>query len=292
MGNCCCYFQKTDIDCIQQIAIKFPHGLNYIKYNNNLKCFEKDDNINIWISNLYKDRDWTNWIVYNDETSYIGNNQHKKGHCKGILSWNEQNISWMCHSVPNFPRSFNGNTISEIEHGEYIYGQSFQYIEIPYDKTLLYSILSNIHIMKAHVYIEKYTTPDVSFSNMILKNCNSISSIKLNENITHIAKSPHYEIDIYSDYIVKEYPFKWYIETWIRGHHIESVNENIVDIKTIKFENVHFTESQDHSKWGVSDNSFYWIGDLDRMTSQYKRGGGGFIINNKSVQLALSNIFM
>ena len=78
MGNCCCYFQKTDIDYIQQIAIKFPHGLNYIKYNNNLKCFEKDDNINIWISNLYKDRDWTNWIIYNDETSHIGNNLHKK----------------------------------------------------------------------------------------------------------------------------------------------------------------------------------------------------------------------
>jgi hypothetical protein len=38
-------------------------------------------------------------------------------------------------------------------------------------------------------------------------------------------------------------------------------------------------QTQDHSKWAVSD-IYCFIGDLNRMDSQRKRGGGGLLIRH------------
>ena len=138
----------------KKFAIKFPHGPHYIYYCNVQKCFIKNEHINDWINNLYLNSSWNNWIVYNDETDV--DNHHKKGHCKGILAWNNIKISWLCHSVPNFPSLFEGNKISKIDDSELIYGQSFQYIEIDFSNEMIYNILNQIHIMEAHIFIEKY----------------------------------------------------------------------------------------------------------------------------------------
>ena len=52
--------------------------------------------------------------------------------------------------------------------------------------------------------------------------------LKLSNTITHIAKPPYCHIDIYSEYLAKEYSHIWKVETWIRGHHIleESLTNN------------------------------------------------------------------
>ena len=122
---------------------------------------------------------------------------------------------------------------------------------------------------------------------------NQVNVIKISKNITHIAKSPKYEIDIYEDYILKNYNFNWNFETWIRGHLIKNENENnIKDIKTINYDNITYNEKQDHSKWGVSDDKYYWVGDLNRMTSQFKRGGGGFICSNKDIAKELNKLIL
>ena len=89
--------------------------------------------------------------------------------------------------------------------------------------------------------------------------------------------------------MAKEFLYIWKVETWIRGHHILeeplldtislNLSNKIIDITSLQFENIKWSEKQDHSKWATSSpsGSHYWIGDLNRMTSQYKRGGGGFI---------------
>jgi len=317
MGNCyTCNFNTKNIYSInplieyQQnqkqgnstktyVAIKFPHGYAGIEYCNSIKSFIHCSNINKWLSQIYQKElvnKWTNWQIYNDETAHIVNNlntksHHKKGHCKGIVAWNNKRISWLCHSVPNFPKMFDQNGISEIEHGELIYGQSFQYIEVDFSADVLYKILNQLHIMEANIYLERgvLKLENIFSEKQMIQTCN------LTDTIIHVAKSPHNNIDIYSEYLAKEYPGCWQVETWIRGHHIESssnlslisLDDTIIDITGIKFENVCWTESQDHSKWAVClTNSYYWIGDLNRMTSQYKRGGGGFICKNEDISKA------
>lgn len=307
MGNCINYIKKIlkFENTLTKFAIKVPHGTKYIEYSDKHKKFIKNQNINDWLYNIYYNSKWNNWILYNDETRNIGNKNTSKGHCKGIITWNNKRIGWLCHSVPNFPSEFDGNKIGLIEHGELIFGQSFQYIEVDFNYDVIYGILNQISIMEAHIFLEKYSDKfeylkkifiQKNVDKKIHEKLKKINEIKLSKNITHLAKSPHYEIDIYEDYIIKNYNFNWKFETWIRGHLIKNSEKNkenhIEDIQNINCDSIKYNEKQDHSKWGVSDDKYYWIGDLNRMTSQFKRGGGGFICKDKNIVKELNNLLL
>jgi hypothetical protein len=280
---------------IGQMALKFPHGVQGVCYSPSLDDFIEVD-INEWLISLYAKKNCTSYVVYNDETSKLNVRGTKRGHSKGILAWSDKHVTWLCHSVPNFPRTFDGVTISPIEPGEEIYGQSFQFVCMDYSGELLTNILLQLYIMEVHIFIEK-----MDFINVISINYkvfNSTKTITLIENddetIKHVAKSPGCHIDIYSDHICKIYEYEWKIETWIRGHRIhadeDDTDKRIHDIDTIQYREVSYKESQDHSKWAVSDNEYYLVGDLNRMASQYSRGGGIMICKNKQICAKLQSI--
>jgi len=258
MGNCCC---SGDTSLTKSaVAIKFPHGVAGIQYSDDLNQFIHCKDINEWLNSLYAQSDATKWVLYNDKTDDIVEKvHHTKGHCKGIVTWGDTSISWLCHSVPNFPREFTGKTISPIGGKELDYGQSFQYVELPYHNDTLIAIMKQLSIMQANIYVSNH---DLTFQT---SREHEMSMIVLTPTITHIAKSPHHPIDIYSQHIAKEYPSTW---------HVESLNYDTVT-------------SQDHSKWAVSETDLYWVGDLDRTTSHFRRGGGGFLIRHAGISLAL-----
>jgi hypothetical protein len=292
----CCYSLNTQNinlnnfeNDIKYFILKFPHGKEYIIYSNNK--FIKYTDINEWLDNLYKNNNWINWIIYNDEIPYIYYKDFNikiitKGHSKGILTYNKNRIGWLCHSIPKFPIKFDNNGISEINKSELIYGQSFQYIEIDFNQEILNNIIKQLEIMQVNIYINN--------SNIVLKkNKNiSINKIKITNKIYHIAKSPKYHIDIYNQYLIKEYKYNWKIESWKRGYNIENTNKNIYDIKKLQFENTIWFENQDHSKWCVSNKNYYCISDLNRMTTQYQRGGGIFICEDINLSLQLNKLII
>jgi len=304
---CCFNFKRNTV--IKSVALKLPHGSKSIEYCEQTGGFIHCD-INIWLSQLYLNSEWTNWQIYNDETGHIINEHkdihHKKGHCKGIVAWNNKRISWLCHSVPNFPKFFDGKIISDIETGELIYGQSFQYIEIDYSEEMITNIIKQLHIMEANIFSNSasdcQSLEQIKITNLKQNwGQGGPNPLKLTDTISHIAKPPHCHIDIYSDYLVKEYNHLWKVETWIRGHHIleplievslDLSSHKIIDITSLQFEDIKWTEKQDHSKWATTSpsGSHYWIGDLNRMTSQYKRGGGGFICMDQNIANAFNKL--
>ena len=76
-----------------------------------------------------------------------------------------------------------------------------------------------------------------------------------------------------------------------RGHHIpEPDGLPVVDIDTMWFQNQTWPSSRDHSKWGVDDGDRFMVGDLNRMTSQYTRGGGGFVVRDATTARALRSL--
>lgn len=257
-------------------ALKFPHGKEGIEYSDDFSGFIPVRDISKWIDSLYK-KEWKHWILYNDD---MDDSKNTKGHCKGILAWNNECISWMCHSVPRFPKMF-GNF--EIDEGELIYGQSFYHILLPYHNDTLISIVQQLYIMEASMYC-KHT--DLYFPQ---KKNENINTIVLNDSVSHIAKSPHCHIDIYDDCIAERYKFKWRVETWKRGHEIVK-ETNMKDISLLQYEKREYSEKQDHSKWCVSDDEYFLVGDLNRMTTQFKRGGGGFLCKNKNIAEALRSL--
>ena len=306
--------------CYTKVALKFPNGFVGVQYDEDHKKFDPC-NMDSWLSSLYKNKLWTSWIVYNDESAHLDPNYNSEkpektargsvsspsnkstrksvsspseksdnllkshstgGHCKGILAWNATHVSWLVHSVPNFPREFTGSTISSIEPSEHIYGQSFFHVTRQADEAFVKQAIAHIYLMNAHIFM-KHNVPEVENPN------NMISTLSFSEEITHIAKSPKMEIDIYSEYLTI-YATDWYVETWKRGHAITTPS-SIKDVSHLSIFGVKYKESQDHSKWAASEQ-YYWIGDLNRMTSQYKRGGGGFVVKNQGTANALKSIIV
>ena len=189
MGNCC-----NQQVFSQKVALKFPHGKAGIEFSEEKKCFVECVDINEWLKNIYKLETFNNWIIYNDQMDKIRPKNHVGlGHCKGIVAWNDNKISWLCHSVPQFPMLFDGkkNEISEIDQSELLYGQSFQYIEIQYHNDKLADIINQLYIMDATIVTEK------NYLIFPKQKTNTINTIALSDTISHIAKSPKHHIDIY-----------------------------------------------------------------------------------------------
>lgn len=269
--------------CYTKIALKFPHGTHGAVYNDNEKRFECLE-INEWLEALYEKSQWHSWIIYNDEhppSSLEGSSMVRKGHCKGILAWNDTHMSWLVHSVPNFPRMFTGATISEIEPSERIYGQSFMYVTRPADQAFIQKVINQLYHMEANIYMTHNYKVDhgVHYVPHDL-----VSTIVFSDTIQHIAKSPKYEVDIYSDFLV-QYDLEWHVQTWKRGH-LFKVSKNVKDVSSLNVRGAEYKDSQDHAKWAISQR-YYWIGDLNRMVSQMKRGGGGFLVKQKEIAEAL-----
>jgi deoxyribonuclease-2 len=282
MGTCftCC----NDNEPIVHTALKLPHGVHSIVIPHASSQFTEYKSIDQWLQSLYASSSWTGWLVYNDETGHLGDPTHKKGHCKGIIAWNESRISFLVHSVPNFPREFTGTTISLIEPGEHIYGQSFCYVERACDATFIQEFLSHIMLMEPHIYI-KQNVPTFP----VLAKQSSIHIISFSNTITHHAKPPYMEKDIYSDHLASYDTSMWYVETWKRGLPITTKKANVTELEHVTWNQHRWKESQDHSKWAVSSD-YVWLGDLNRMTSQYKRGGGGFLLGNNKMASAFMSL--
>ena len=100
--------------------------------------------------------------------------------------------------------------------------------------------------------------------------------------------------DIWENLVAKHYGSGFVVESWMRGQQLgpycpPDKAQTVVDARTlyvtVNGTNVTWKETQDHAKWGVAlDSSFVvCVGDMNRMISQRKRGGGAVCFNNKKL---------
>jgi len=292
------FFSKKD-KIFLSIALKKPDGTKYAYYdseiNNNL--FIIKENINDWILNNFNRNKWSYQLLYNDEIpddifnninnpNNIENNTknyylNRKGHNKGILLWNDNKIGWLIHSVPKYPNKIKLDKefkIDDIHDNQLIYGQSFTYLEL--DIKELEGILKQLKIMESNVYYTNYK----NYNNIEINNLN-INNLKLDENIFHVSKNSKWNKDLYDDYIRIFMNSKILCQTWMKPG-LEST-EYTKNIRNIKWnDEISYITTQDHSKYAINmDNydKFVFIGDINRMESQYRRGGGGIIIKNTNL---------
>jgi deoxyribonuclease-2 len=300
-----------------EIALKAPNGVKCIttSLNESNSEWTYEHNINNWIgrnlpTQFFKDS-VASFICYNDEVPdhCDGKNSQSFGHAKGILIWNEKNIYWLVHSVPKWPLiekvhehdntyccCFNWNrflcnslsiVIPEIPSSESKYGQSFILLCTPFSFSLLSSIFEQLSVMHVNIY-QKNHDESIHYDNKIscLKN---LSILKITNKIRHFAKSPHLHEDFYELLLNEIGSDNCLVESWMRPAMQES--EKIHHIKSIfwrnRDDNVNFIETKDHSKWAIQekDDCKVWIlvGDLNRMESQKKRGGGGIWIQDREL---------
>jgi hypothetical protein len=314
---CCCWKQKRPreitsipISCIKnkpqnnqdvqhlklnlyglqyQLALKIPHGTRFQRFRGQDQKVKFEDDVNKWLSSLFQDK-YTYWILYNDEPpteedlSERGTPQsypqspkspsHSSyGHSKGVLAWNENKVSWLIHSAPKFPIRFNNGNLEPLQHTETMYGQSFLFLDsISLD--ILPAILLQMQIIHPCVY---ETTYHWNQEKLILP---AIQQIHLGGGFYHIAKSKVWNQDLY-EYLQHTFKGRWKCETWVKDYCIQGLS--LADSKSVEWklmesnDRVVYKSIQDHSKYAVNDIHHVFVGDINRMTSHYRRGGGGVV---------------
>jgi deoxyribonuclease-2 len=133
------------------------------------------------------------------------------------------------------------------------------------------------------------------------------SSSSVATTFTSLAKSKEWDGDLYEGLVAPHYRSGFLVESWIRGDRLGKYCPNartkssrhpyeVVDAKTMRVtlptgQNRTWTETQDHAKWAVSLDSSYvvCVGDINRMSSQRKRGGGAVCFANKDLCFSLYN---
>ena len=119
------------------------------------------------------------------------------------------------------------------------------------------------------------------------------------------SKSANFGEDLYSDWMDKELGTALFVETWRNGagtplnsscpkdnYKVNNVQDLSVTNGAIK---VTWSYHQDHSKWAISetkDSGFVCISDINRMQSQFKRGGGAVCMRCPSCWSVFSNTIL
>lgn len=257
-----------------------------------------------------KKPDGLNWILYNDqppEGDDLRGPSSKRAHAKGVVIMDTKNRDgvWLTHSVPLFPPPLNRKRL-HFDDNVSKFGQTFMCINFDVKLAGL-QIARHLSNMNALVYDTKIDedlfniVPSLSELRSGLDGSrrrqrgNKTAQAKLKQSIQTRAgqqlsiysKSPELEADLYAGWLEYELDSSLYVETWQNGnghplnsscsdpnYTVNNVRElRLYDEKTI----FSWHHQKDHSKWAISEDEsrgLVCIADINRMESQFERGGG------------------
>ena len=196
----------------------------------------------------------------------------------------------MIHSVTNFPPK---QDYFYPESGKK-YGQSFLCVSVHEDLEVivdyLYYTFPKIYESSVNKMYEETVTNLERVLKMkhvetppwkIIQNLNVAEGT--HEKFIMFAKAGQLNEDIYKDMIAPYFNRSLFVETWERGNGApsdctgKSFVYNVCDMELLNWE---YKDTLDHSKWAVTepkeegDDGYFCVGDLNRMTTQFERGGG------------------
>jgi len=171
---------------------------------------------------------------------------------------------------------------------EHIYGQSFLCISLA-GASSLKAVGGALFLDRPHVYGSRLSAAVQQAAPSLVEvaagqhssgaTCNMTKIVSAGgEGFTVFAKSAAWASELYADCVAPALgQQELLVESWIRGDKCSpSCGPNqVLDVMGVSTAGWGWRETQDHSKWAVTgDGSVGCIGDINRMTSQAKRGGG------------------
>jgi deoxyribonuclease-2 len=295
------YDSKIDAnpDARQRIIEKSPNVLNSDK-----------GALNLTMESVFKDfktpAPTTGWILYNDEMpESFSLNKHDdgtRGHTKGVLAFDTESETafWLLHSWPKFmePGAEKDPTPK--------YGQTYLCISLNL-KTANEIAAQMLKHQEPQIYNSNTAnlpeTSDLFTLTQPLKNhpdplgdsidLTSIGGMPFKV----IANNREWNKDFWNELVGIVLEDDLDVETWIRGPIPPIADSDGIhktfDIKYINlgFMGAHWAwpETNDHAKWGVTlHDPWICVGDINRMISQRKRGGGTIAFKNQTLWSGLS----
>ena len=249
-------------------------------------------------------QDGAGYILYNDERPDGKPDNGSLGHTKGVLCWDVATGTgfWLIHSWPLTPH------LQAVAPTTPIYGQTFLCLSLTLDdiNRVAYAMLTHhepqVYDFNVDGLPEVYALrslvngiePDSDASGMQM-DFTTVGGMPFKL----IAKNRHWNDDFWNDLVGPTLGVDLHVETWIRGPIAPVADDDGIhksfDVKYVNLGpiGVHYAwpETSDHAKWAISadpSKPFVCIGDLNRMISQRKRGGGCVAFQNLALWSALS----
>ncbi|WP_077411410.1 deoxyribonuclease II family protein [Marinicella sediminis] len=256
--------------------------------------------------------DSVGWFYYNDEIpeQVLGNGHDdgSKGHTKGLIMFDTATDTalWLLHSTPRWPLP--GNT--RFPDDERIYGQTMLAITLKDLKTAELLAAQMLAQQQPQVYSPRL--PDTLSANSPIRSLVNAKTwpktktpsvlpfhSRAGESFTCYAKNRAWDDDFWIDLVAHDLKITADVETWRRGT-LPGVNDfdddgHAKDIQFVTLKNLgidsEWKYTHDHSKWGIAEKTpLVFVADINRQTSQEKRGGGAIGFRNNSLWQALQGI--
>jgi deoxyribonuclease-2 len=289
-------------------------GYEYIYYDTNVGKVVRSPNLltdgkgalDLTLKSVFDNPDaTTGWILYNDEmpTDAKRKDSSSFGHTKGVIAFDtaSKTAFWLLHSWPKFadPPATDMPTP--------IYGQT--YLCLSLDLATACKIADQMaNHQEPQVYVPRVP------ASLDKKDPLYLLTQTLNPNATGdadviqcksrgglafqvIAKNRKWNKDFWNDLVGPTLKADIDVETWIRGKIPPVLDSDGIhktfDVKYIDLSplGVPWTwpETHDHAKWGITvDSDWVCVGDINRMVSQEKRGGGTIAFQDATLWAALS----
>ncbi|CAD6191173.1 unnamed protein product [Caenorhabditis auriculariae] len=225
------------------------------------------------------------------------------GHTKGTIFFDATSGVWLVHSVPKFPNPTTYEyPVSGHDYGQTMLCMTFKYAQLKSIGTQLFFNRPNIYSSKLPSSMAA-DNPDLAkaiagqyqkgqpFSNVVDLTTAGGYTFK------SFAKTKEFNADLYDTLVAPTLKTDLIVESWRRGSEIPlacKLTYHANDALSIKVGSTGvFSYTKDHSKMAHStDMTKPWvcIGDINRMTSQYVRGGGTECISSSFLWKAYSVI--
>lgn len=252
-----------------------------------------------------KPDDTTGWILYNDEMPADAKRKDdgRFGHTKGVIAFDtaSKTALWLLHSWPKFADPHASTMPTPI------YGQTFLCISL--DMATASKIAQQMgNHQEPQVYLPRVPStlgksdplsllaqplnPNPAGDADVVE-CQSRGGLAFKV----IAKNRQWGKDFWNDLVGPTLKADMDVETWIRGKIPPTLDSDGIhktfDVKYIDLSplGVPWTwpETHDHAKWGITvDSDWVCVGDINRMVSQEKRGGGTIAFQDAQLWAALS----
>jgi deoxyribonuclease-2 len=246
----------------------------------------------------------TGWILYNDEkpVGAGGSDDANMGHTKGVIAFDTQSRTafWLLHSWPKYAAPAAPGMPTPM------YGQTFLCLSLDMATASKIAAQMATH-QEPQCYLPRAATidkndpiyaltqplPPKPAPDAAVLDCVSKGGMRFKV----LAKNREWGQDFWNGFVGPQLGEDMEVETWIRGA-IPPVADTDGIHKTfdIKFINLgplgaHWAwpETHDHAKWGITkESNWICVGDINRMISQRKRGGGTIAFQNATLWQALS----
>jgi len=248
------------------------------------------------------------YAVYNDETDE-SKKSSTRAHAKGVVLFGKTKGFWLIHSVPRYP-----NRISKGYEAmpDNTYGQSFICLTLS-TKDSLNDVGKQLMIAHPQLYDSGISddlasaAPDFADFVNDKKSDDDSNTVTFSTysgtDFTHVVKSGSWGKELYEDLVAPTLDADLQVETWMNGELSNKIPSsckgskfkyNVRDVRNVTLsDDTTWDETQDHSKWAVTDSSTkatVCIGDINRQYSQSSRGGGTMCFKNKAFWSAFSKI--